>query len=201
MKRLNCYILLIIFVCLFMSIKHVAAQEQRPANRPVPTTPQQDILYLTPEQEADVIEYLKEYYPDNADRLSRLKELRPDTYREQLSRVYRQMRFLENLKETDPEQYERVSEERNLESKSNQLASQYKNTTDENEKEKIKTELEDLLYRLFDYRQINRIAEIERLEERLGQLKQDNQNRLDNKDQIVNNRLNEMLGETSGLEW
>ena len=44
-------------------------------------------------------------------------------------------------------------------------------------------------------------VEIERLEERLENLKEENQNRLDNKDQIVNNRLLELLGERSGLEW
>ena len=148
-----------------------------------------------------MLEYLEEYYPNNLDRLTSIKELRPETYTEQLSRAYRQMIYLENLKETDPEQYERISEERRLEQESNQLAAQYKNTTDEDEKSEMRDELEDLLYKLFDYRQVNRISEIERLEERLADLKEENRNRLDNKDAIVNNRLLELLGERSGLEW
>ncbi len=204
MKNKNNHFLFIILIMIFIHWLPLLSQErQSAAQRPQTALPrlQETPLYLSPEQETEVLEYLEEYSPDLVERLSRIKVTLPDTYREQLSRAYRQMTYMENLKETDPEQYERISEERRLELESNQLATQYKNSTDEDEKNEIRTELEDLLYKLFDYRQMNRITEIERLEERLESLKEENQNRLDNKDAIVNNRLLELLGERSGLEW
>lgn len=194
---------LILMTNLIFNLSLFSQERQPVVQRPQTTLPQlqQTPLYLSTEQETEVLEYLEEYSPELVERLSRIKVTRPDTYREQLSRAYRQMIYLENLQETDPDQYERISEERRLELESNQLANQYKNSTDESEKNEIRAELEDLLYRLFDYRQMNRIVEIERLEERLADLKEENQNRLDNKDAIVNNRLLELLGERSGLEW
>ncbi|MBN2028858.1 hypothetical protein JW824_01305 [bacterium] len=206
MKNKNNHFLFIILIMISILWLPLFSQERQSAI-PAPRAPgstsewQPATLYLNPQQEAEVLKYLEEYSPELAERLSRIKESNSDTYREQLSRAYRQMIYMDNLKETDPEQYERVSEERRLELESNQLATQYKNTTDEDEKRGIKAELEDLLFELFDYRQMNRIVEIERLEERLESLKEENQNRLDNKDQIVNNRLLELLGERSGLEW
>ena len=87
MKRLNCHILFTILICVFMGITSLFSQEQRPAERSAaPSQPQQDVLYLTPEQETDVLQYLDEYYPNNIERLSRIEETNPDTYREQLSR-------------------------------------------------------------------------------------------------------------------
>ncbi len=204
MKNINGRFLFFILIMIFILWIPLLSQERQPVvQRPQTALPQvqETPLYLTPEQETEVLEYLEEYSPELVERLSRVKVTLPDTYREQLSRAYRQMSYMENLKETDPEQYERISEERRLELESSQLATQYKNTADEDEKSEIRVELKDLLFELFDYRQMNRIVEIERLEKRLESLKEENQNRLDNKDQIVNNRLLELLGERSGLEW
>ena len=199
MKHIYCNLLFITLVCVFVNISSLFSQERQPAAQ-LQGTPV-IVRDLNSQQEAEVLKYLEEYYPERVDQLSRIKESRSDTYREQLLRAYTQMIFLNSLKESDPEQYQQVVEERNLEAESNNLATQYKNMTNISEKEKIKTELETLLNKLFDYRQRNRIVEIERLEERLANLKEENQNRLDNKDEIVKDRLYELLGEKSGLEW
>ncbi len=204
MKHRNDNMLSIVPIIILIAMPSLFSQERQSANQRLPVSPQElqeTPLYLNPEQEAEVLEYLEQYSSENAERLSKIKELRPDTYREQLSRAFRQMVFLENLKESDPEQYQRITEERILDSKSILLANLYKDATNENEKKEIRAELENLLYKLFDYRQMNRIIEIERLEERLANLKDENQNRLDNKDEIIENRLSELLGEKSGIEW
>ena len=62
-------------------------------------------------------------------------------------------------------------------------------------------ELEELLYRIFEYRQLNRKAEIERIEKKLEELKKENQLRLEKKDEMVQRQLNKLLGIRSDLEW
>lgn len=163
--------------------------------------PQQDVLYLTPEQEREAIEYIREVYPDRVENLLAIKERRPLLYRRFLSRGYREMRHLEELKEKDPERYDQRMEEKRLDEDARNLARQYRESDDESEKARLKDELKVLLDRIFDYRQRNRQFEIEKLERRLAELKETNQQRLDNKDEIVRRRLDQMLGRQREWEW
>jgi hypothetical protein len=165
------------------------------------TQPQQDVLYLTPEQEKEAIEYVRKVYPDRVERLLAIKERRPLLYRTFLSRGYREMRHLEELKEKDPERYDQRMEEKRLDEEARNLAKQYGESDDESEKARLKDELKALLDRIFDYRQRNRQFEIEKLEKRLAELKESNQQRLDNKDEIVQRRLDQMLGRQREWEW
>ena len=162
---------------------------------------QAEVLHLTPEQEEEVLKYIQQAYPDRAERLIRWKDLRPEAYKNALSRAFREMRFMEELKERNPERYARVSEEKLLESQSRELAQKYRQSDDDAEKEQLRKEMEDLLYKLFDYRQANRQDEIDRLEKRLAELKEATQERLENKTEIVERRLRELLGEQKGFEW
>jgi hypothetical protein len=163
--------------------------------------PQQDVLYLTPEQEREAIAYIREVYPDRLENLLAIKERRPLLYRRFLSRGYREMRHLEEMKEKDPERYDQRMEEKRLDEDARNLARQYRESDDESEKARLKDELKVLLDRIFDYRQRNRQFEIEKLERRLAELKETNQQRLDNKDEIVQRRLDQMLGRQREWEW
>lgn len=162
---------------------------------------QPEVLYLTPEQEAEVLKYIQATYPDRAERLIKWKDLRPDDFKNALSKAFREMRFMEALKERNPERYARVSEEKLLESQSRELAQMYRQSDDDAEKERLRKEMEDLLNKLFDYRQVNRQDEMDRLEKKLAELKEANQERLENKSEIVERRLRELLGKQKGFEW
>ena len=162
---------------------------------------QPEILYLTPEQEEEVVAYLRKAHPDRVDNLVDLKAKRPGLYRSVLSTAYREMRYMERLKEDDPERYEQVAQEKKLEEDARQLAKNYRDAEDQNDKARLREELKALLDRLFDYRQMNRQFEIEKLEKRLEELKDVNERRLANKEEIVGRRLDELLGTKRELEW
>ena len=176
------------------------AQERSRARRPGDQA-QPEILYLTPEQEEEVIAYLRDTRPDRVDNLLDLKGRRPGLYRSFLSRAYREMRYLNRLKEDDPERYEQVAQEKKFEEEARLLAKKYRESEDENERVRLREDLKVLLDKLFDYRQMNRQFEIEKLEKRLEELKDVNERRLANKEEIVGRRLDEMLGTKRELEW
>ncbi len=160
-----------------------------------------DTLYLTKEQEEEVIAYLRETRSEQAKRLLELKDRSPERYRSWLSRAFREKRYMDEMKERDPERYQVLVQEKQLESKSRSLASQYRETDNEAEKGQLKSELKTLLDRLFDLRQMNRETEIKNLEKRLDELRENLQQRLDNKPGIVEKRLMEMIGEREKWEW
>jgi len=211
-KVSNIAFMAVVLACI--SISHIMAQEltrdgqtrqnprdQRRRAQNLQRTVQQEILYLTQEQEDEALKYIRETYTDRAERLIRWKDVRPEAYKNALSKAFREMRFMEELKERDPDRYARVMEEKRLESQSRELAAAYRQSDDDAERERLHKEMEDLLSKLFDYRQINRLDEIDRLEKKLEELKAANQERLDNKAEIVQRRLKELLGERRGFEW
>lgn len=175
-------------------------QERSRARRPGAQA-KPEILYLTPEQEEEVIAYMRKARPDRVENLLDLKGKRPGLYRSFLSRAYREMRYMERLQEDDPERYEQVAQEKKLEEEARALAKKYRESADENEKVQLKEDLKALLDKLFDYRQMNRQFEIEKLEKRLEELKDVNERRLANKEEIVGRRLDEMLGTKREWEW
>jgi len=199
MRRVNVITYYVVFLLFITVSVSVLAQERRPARR-LQERAKPEVLYLTPEQEAEVLEYIREIYPERAKNLDLWKDLRSEQYRKGLSRAFREMRFMEALKEKDPDRYGRVAEEKRLERESRQLAQKYRKKEDEAEKTRLKGELESLLYEIFDCRQMNRKDEIERLEKRLTELRKANQERLASKEEIVQRRLDELLGE-KGMEW
>jgi|GEM_PF-3125025 len=196
---------LMIFMFLMIFLQIVSAQGVKKNEKQITfgqiKNSSQDILYLTKEQEEKTLNYMKEMYPDRFERFIKIKELRPLIYRRGLSRAYREMRFIEELKNKDQVRYQRVLQEKKLTTKSRILAKKYKETDDEDQKNRIREELKGILSELFNIRQQVREDEIERLEKKLAELKEINRKRLANKDAIVEKKLAEMLGENKDMEW
>ena len=65
----------------------------------------------------------------------------------------------------------------------------------------MKKELKKVLYQLFDLREKERAQEMERIQERLARLHKEMEERKKHKDQIVENRLNELTGKGYLYEW
>ena len=200
MKHNYFMIMLSLSVFLLAGIK--ATEAQKLSRNPRANMGQtRDILRLNPEQEADAIKYLEEYHQDQVKEIYIWKEKRPQAYQLAISRAYRQKRRLDGMKEDNPEQYKKFLEEKQMEAKSRTLAKQYQRSNEENERERIKEELSMLLDKLFEYRQMNRQLELERLEKRIMELKINISKRLEQKDQIIELRLKKLLGEGQILEW
>lgn len=176
------------------------AQRQRNPRPAIPNRGKADVLLLTPKQEKAVMEYCKNNYPDRLAEMENIKRTDPERYNRQLSRAFREMRFAEQLKTEDPKRYEQLKEEKRLENKSRILAKKYHETLDETEKTRIEIELKNVLEEAFKYRQMNRNAEIAQLEEKLKELREQNKERMENRDKIIELRLQELLGEQT-LSW
>ena len=160
-----------------------------------------ETLYLTPEQEKETLAYIERFYPDRADEIKLMKDKRPAIYIRGLSRAFREMRFLQDLESKDPEQYKQMIEEKNLEKESRLLGKKYRELPEGTEKDKLLEDLKGILERSFDLRQMNRQVEIDRLESRLQELKDQNKQRLDKREEIIQHRLSQIIGEKDLLEW
>jgi hypothetical protein len=201
MKRLdiNVFRSIVILVMLVIGAQNTLAQKRNERWRDM--MKHQDVLYLTPEQEDEVMTYLRENYADRLDELNELKKNRDILYKKKISQAYREMRFMKDLRERDEERYKRVADEKKLEKQVRQLVEKYLKTSDTLERNNFRRRIRELLNKIFDYRQMNRQDEIEKLERKLNELKEINEQRVANKDEIVDSRLNELLGEKPELEW
>ena len=71
----------------------------------------------------------------------------------------------------------------------------------ENEKQKIINDLKSQLNQLFDMMEKSRGLEVNMLEKELAQLKESLKVRKNNKGEIINRRLNELIGNGDYLDW
>ena len=207
MKRLNWMFVFIVLFCMvggpalaWGQDVPVTDKDERLLEPLPPRVSQPDVLYLTPEQEEEALAYIKKNQPDEFEELMVWKQTRAVRYQQLVSRAFREMRFLKNLKEKDPQKYERISRERKLNRESMRLAKTYRAAEGEEEKERLENEIAALLNELFDLRQMIRKEEIDKLERKLTELRQVNQKRLDNKEAIIQRRLTELLGDRS-MVW
>ena len=183
-----------------------------PAQQPPPRTPpsegksgprrrQPPRVNLTPEQEQEAMAYIQKVAPDEAERLKRLKAADPKRYADMLNRRLREKRRLERLKQEDPARYENEVKIRELERQSHELADTYRNSTGETARSGIRTKLATLTARLFDLREGRRQEEVKRMERDLERLRANLTERQKHKQQIIERRVAQLLGEAGTMEW
>ena len=103
--------------------------------------------------------------------------------------------YLDSLSENDRALYEQLVRERNMEQEAVRLAQAYRQATSEAERARIQQQLREKLGAMFDLKQENRLDEVRQMEEALESLRQRMDERRDMRDQIIEHRLNELLGQ------
>ena len=156
---------------------------------------------IPPELEKEILKKIKKEHPDEAKELMLLKKERPIEYRKILIQRQHEFERLEELKERDPERYRQKKKQQSLEYQSYQLAEKYRATTKETEKVKIKQDLQKILGELFDLREKDREEEMKHLNQKLDHLKSVLAERKKKKKEIVDRRLQELIGEKDVLIW
>ncbi len=154
---------------------------------------------MSPEEEREAIDFIKETTPRRFERLEKMKLLAPMKYKRTLHRVLMRQRKLEHLKEVDPERCKLLKAQQELEVRSWKLAEKYKEV-DKNKQRGIKTELRNLLSELFTLREEEKKFEIKRLEKELQKLREITEQRKKHKDAIISRHIDELLGEEH-LRW
>ena len=102
-------------------------------------------------------------------------------------------RDLERLKEQDPEMFELAQKDMNLERKTFEIAQQVRGASPQ-EREKMRESVKTLAGEHFAVRQQRRQLQLKRMEVELKNLKESMESREKQKDEIIQRRVNELLG-------
>lgn len=113
---------------------------------------------------------------------------------------YPGMSGMPGMHEPDEEMAELMRSDHELEQRSMQLAHRYRMSRDE-ARDDLKKELEEVVNKHFDVRQQRRELQIKRMEESLEKLRGTIKKRADAREEIVDKRLRELMGERSELEF
>ena len=111
-------------------------------------------------------------------------------------------RYLSAMQHGNKALYERLMKERELEAKSQILAARIRSLPENSpEREGLAEELRQQLDEIFALKEENRRRETEQLEKELELLRDQLSKREQNREQIIERRLNELLGKPLDLEW
>ena len=160
------------------------------------------IIGLSKLDEQDEKELLDKLSPELKAELLKVKEYDQQKYEELLRETsYGRFEFYTDFME--PKEKERMENERKIEEmevKTEALGIRYEYASS-TEKQKIVSELKAVLNKLFDMKEKARSLEVEMLERELTQLKESLKVRKQSKDEIINRRLNELIGKGDYLDW
>jgi hypothetical protein len=169
------------------------------------SSPKEDIedikQELGPDWENSILEHVKSEYPAELENLQKIKEKNPEKYQRKLIKFWQEIRRELRLKNDDPQLYKQVRRMHELDHRCDSLAEEYRKTKDKSRHSEIRVELKTKLGELFVIREAEREAKISELEQEIKQLKEMAAQRQQKKDEIIQKRLDEMLGEGDKLEW
>lgn len=199
----NKLIFLLFTVVILASVKIIY-----PQNEPKPPEPPKEELLpvywelqqITEENEKKILNALQ---PEVKEDLLKVKIIDKDKYYKLLSEspnLYFESGwefFLDPLEKKRFEQSQKIDQ---IEMHTGVLGFLYQNVKS-NEQQKIKTQLRGELEQLFDLKEEERRLEVEMLERELKKLKVSLEARKKNKVEIINNRMNELMGMEDYLDW
>jgi hypothetical protein len=99
----------------------------------------------------------------------------------------------------DPEMQKLNNEEAHLEAQARDISAHYRTTTIETERDKLRGELEDIVLQQFEVRQERRQLELQRLELQLTRLREAIDKRTSSRDELIKQRIEQLVGEEPGL--
>lgn len=151
-------------------------------------------------------EWLDENYPEDAERLRRLRERKPELYLAQLRVTYR--RYKSIMEEDNPQIVEVLKQDLELKDQRNRLLERIRRTDDEQKKRELTGRLEEVISRRFDLILERKQLEYEELRARLEELQEqvaESEERLaglrEAKAENVEKRVGELLGNTEKISW
>lgn len=144
--------------------------------------------------------YKQQLNKELLEKLEQIKQKNQSKYQTLLKEAYFKNNRFPYWERRNKEQFERQQKILELEIQSESLALDYKDSK-ENKKQSIKKELQEVLNDLFELREKDRKEDVARLEKELQELKESLQIRANKKNEIIERRIEELLGENKYLEW
>ena len=160
------------------------------------------------EKESELLDWLKKNYPDEAQKLAELKDKDADLYRRQMSLSFRKYGRIIEASEENPELAEVFKKDMELRKQQHELLEKIKAATNDDEKKKLTTELEQTISDRFDvivkrkqieYEQL--LKRLKNLTEEVGKSNVEIEKWKQTKSEKVKERLNELLSKTDRFEW
>ena len=155
---------------------------------------------LTGENEEKILNALQ---PKVKEDLLKVKSIDKDKYYELLSEspnLYFESGWEFFLDPLEKKMFDKQQKIEQVEMHTEALGFLYQNSKS-NEQQKIKTQLKNELEQLFDLKEEQRRLDVEMLEFQLQELKTSLDARKKNKNEIINRRLNELIGMDEYLDW
>jgi hypothetical protein len=156
----------------------------------------------------EYLEWLKENYPNEAERLARIKELEPDRYKRNLYFSYRRYEPIMEASEDDPELAEVLREELQLKIERDRLLERINTTDNEEQKEKLIKKLKEVVSERFDLIIKRKQMAYERMLERIERLKKEAEEGkvsleefINEKEQNVEERIEGLLSGEKRFRW
>jgi hypothetical protein len=198
MKNIKWYTTVLVMTFFITSVS--LAQDHTKPPKP-PKAPK--IVGYSNEDVQDEKELLDKMSPELKADLLKVKEIDKEEYEDLLRNVsYSSYDMYTGF--MGPEEKERYDNERRIdemEVRSEALGIRYEHSSSESEKQKIVSGLKTVLNQLFDMKERSRTLEVEHLEKELKQLKESLKVRKQSKNEIINRRLNELIGKGDYLDW
>ncbi len=94
-----------------------------------------------------------------------------------------------------------IAQDQLLNVKSRGLLSKYRAATNSGDRDRLSDELHKIIAAQFDIRQRMRVRELQRLADQLNRLRTIHQQRAEQKDRIVKDRIAQLLRDADGLGW
>ncbi len=116
----------------------------------------------------------------------------------EMANLYNKERLLRIIDEKYHEDNARIAE---LENSCYKLAAQYQDSKETEKKRRLESELKTAVNDLFELREAVREREMKRLETDLSQMREKLAQRRANKAQVVQKRLDQLLGKKDDLDW
>lgn len=156
---------------------------------------------LTEDQIAKMMEFAKEYFPTFYSHSQEIKDINPEEYKKLILERFPMIMELLGLKGKEPELFNVVVKNIEMEDKSGYLSMKYIESSDETEKANIERELKTLLAELFPLKQKEEKIKADKMEEEVKKIRELIEQREANKDTIIQDRLNELTGKNQYLKW
>jgi hypothetical protein len=103
--------------------------------------------------------------------------------------------------DADPEVQKLNHEERELARQADDISRRLGDAENTGDRDKLRTELREVLGKQFDIQRERREQEIAQIEERVRKLRDQLKKRTDNRQKIIDNRIDQILNDADGLGW
>ena len=128
---------------------------------------------VTDEEVAQILEFLGQYLPEIRVDLEKMRDENPSLFQAYMRRMRFEIRQLKSLRQEDEKAFQNALEEKRLRHRARDLAARIRAGTNDADRERLRTELREVVGKLFDVELITREAHLKRLEEQLKRLREE----------------------------